>query len=206
MTSAAPVGGAAGTAGARSSSASASASPSSSWPVRSGTVPAIADGYIDRLETGPDPAGFPRPGTAVALVSERAADPGPAAGSTARDWLRSSGKTQIAVALAESLWHSRELDLLVWIDASSRASVLSGYAGATAMVTGRGQETSCESTAAQFLSWLAETSHPWLIVLDDLTDAAELDGLCPVGPAGRTLVTCADPAAVPGRMRVMPIC
>jgi tetratricopeptide (TPR) repeat protein len=210
MTSAAPFGGAAGTAGVRSSSPSPSPSSSSSspsWPVRSGTVPAIADGYIDRLETAPDLAAFLRPGTVVALVSERAAapDPGPTAGSTARDWLRSSGKTQIAVALAESLWHSGELDLLVWVDASSRASVLSGYAAATALVTGRGQVTSCESTAAQFLSWLAETSHSWLIVLDDLSDEADLDGLGPAGPAGRVLVTCAEAAAVPRGMRVLPI-
>ena len=141
----------------------------------------------------------------VALVSHRTADPGRPAGPAARDWLSTAGKTQIAVAAAESLWHSRELDLLVWIEASSRASVLSGYAAATALVTGRGQATSCESVAAQFLSWLAETSHSWLIVLDDLTDEADLDGLCPAGPAGRTLVTCADAAAVPGGMRVMPI-
>ena len=195
MSSAAPLDGAAGTAPVRSAS----------WPVRSGTVPAIADGYIDRLETAPDLAAALRPGTMVALVSHRAADPGRTASSTARDWLRSSGKTQLAVALAESLWHSRELDLLVWIDASSRASVLSGYAAATALVTGRDQATSCESTAAQFLSWLAETSHSWLVVLDDLTDEADLDGLCPAGPAGRVLVTCADAAAVPRGMRVMPI-
>ena len=195
MSHAAPSGGSAGTVPVRSPS----------WPVRSGTVPAIADGYIDRIETAPDLTAALRPGTMVALVSRRAADPGPSAGSTARDWLRSSGKTQLAVALAESLWHSRELDLLVWIDASSRASVLSGYAAATALVTGREQATSCESVAAQFLSWLAETSHPWLIVLDDLTDDADMDGLCPAGPAGRTLVTCADAAAVPRGMRVVPI-
>ncbi|HEY5394722.1 MAG TPA: tetratricopeptide repeat protein [Trebonia sp.] len=195
MSHAAPSGGAAGAEPVRSPS----------WPVRSGTVPAIADGYIDRLETAPDLAAALPPGTMAALVSHRAADPGQTAGSTARDWLRSSGKTQIAAALAESLWRSRELDLLVWIDASSRASVLSGYAAATALVTGRGQATSCESVAAQFLSWLAETSHSWLIVLDDLTDEADLDGLCPAGPAGRTLVTCAEAAAVPRGMRVMPI-
>jgi tetratricopeptide (TPR) repeat protein len=195
MSSAAPFGAAAGTAGVRSPS----------WPVRSGTVPAIADGYIDRIETAPDLAAALRPGAMIALVSDRAADPEQTASSTARDWLRSSGKTQIAVAAAESLWHSGELDLMVWIDASSRASVLSGYAAATALVTGRGQATSCESTAVQFLSWLAETSHPWLIVLDDLTDEADLGGLCPAGPVGRTLVTCADAAAVPRGMRVMPI-
>jgi tetratricopeptide (TPR) repeat protein len=195
MSSAAPVGAAAGAVPARSPS----------WPIRSGTVPAIADGYIDRLETAPNLAAALRPGAMVALVSHRTADRERPSDSTARDWLRSSGKTQIAVSVAESLWHSRELDLLVWIDASSRASVLAGYAAATALVTGRDQATSCESVAAQFLSWLAETSHPWLVVLDDLADEADLDGLSPAGPAGRTLVTCADAAAVPGGMRVMPI-
>src|SRR5277367_603607 len=195
MSSAAPLDSAAGTAPIRPTS----------WPVRSGTVPAIADGYIDRLETAPDLAAGLRPGTMVALVSHRSADSGQTASSTARDWLRSSGKTQLAVALAESLWHSGELDLLVWIDASSRASVLSGYAAATALVTGRDQATSCESVAAQFLSWLAETSHSWLIVLDYLTDEADLDGLSPPGSAGRVLVTCSDATVVPGGMRVMPI-
>jgi len=195
MSHAATSGGSAGTVPVRSAS----------WPVRSGTVPAIADGYIDRLETVPDLAAALPPGTMAALVSDRATDPGRTAGSTARDWLRSSGKTQIAVALAESLWRSRQLDLLVWVDASSRASVLSGYAAATALVTGRDQASSCESVAAQFVSWLAETSHSWLVVLDDLTDETGLDGLCPAGPAGRTLVTCADTAAVPRGMRIMPI-
>jgi tetratricopeptide (TPR) repeat protein len=195
MSSAAPADGAVGTVPVRSPS----------WPVRSGTVPAIADGYTDRIETAPDLTAVLRPGTTVALVSHRVADPEQSAGSTARDWLRSTGKTQLAVAVAESLWHARELDLLVWIDASSRASVLSGYAAATALVTGRDQATSCESVAVQFLSWLAETSHPWLVVLDDLTDEADLDALCPAGPAGRTLVTCADAAAVPRGVRAMPI-
>ncbi len=63
----------------------------------------------------------------------RAADPGPGgAAHAARDWLRSSGKTQLAAAFAESLWQSGGLDLLVWIQATSRTAVLSGYAAATA--------------------------------------------------------------------------
>ena len=96
-----------------------------------------------------------------------------------QDWLRSSGKTQLAAAFAESLWQSGDIDLLVWIEATSRASVLSGYAAATAAVTGRDQASSCESVAAQFLSWLGETSRSWLVVLDDLSDPANLDGLSP---------------------------
>ncbi len=177
----------------------------SSWPVRSGTVPALADGYTHRLETAPDLAAVLRAGVAISLVPARAAGPGPAAGPAARDWLRASGKTQLAAAFAESLWQSRELDLLVWIQATSRASVLSGYAAATAAATGRDQAISCEAVAAQFLSWLGETSRSWLVVLDDLADPADLDDLWPTGPAGRVLVTCADAASVPRGMQALPV-
>ena len=194
MTSAAPPGGPAG------------AVPGNpSWPVRSGTVPALADGYIDRLETAPDLAAALPAGGAAVLVPDRAAGSGPAADPAERDWLRSSGKTQLAAAFAESLWQSRGLDLLVWIEATSRASVLSGYAAATAAATGRDQASSCESVAAQFLGWLGETSRSWLVVLDDLADPADLDGLWPAGPAGRVLVTSADAAAVPRGMQVLPV-
>jgi hypothetical protein len=114
-----------------------------SWPIRSGMVPALADGFSARLETAPGlAAALPR-GAAVALVPDRAAAPaadsGPQAPPDAPDWLRSSGKTQLAAAFAESLWQSGGVDLLVWIEATSRASILSGYAAATAAATGRGQ-------------------------------------------------------------------
>jgi tetratricopeptide (TPR) repeat protein len=171
----------------------------SSWPVRSGTVPALADGYTDRTETAPNLAAALPAGAAVALVPDRAP------GAAAQDWLRASGKTHLAAAFAMSLWQSRGLDLLVWIQATSRASVLSGYAAATATTTGRDQASSCESVAAQFLSWLAETTRTWLVVLDDLTDPADLDGLWPTGPAGRVLVTCADTAAIPRGVQVLPV-
>jgi tetratricopeptide (TPR) repeat protein len=148
-------------------------------------------------------------GATVALVPDRAAPPaastGPVRTPRVQDWLRSSGKTQLAAAFAESLWQSGGIDLLVWIEATSRASVLSGYAAATAAVTGRDQASSSESVAAQFLSWLGETSRSWLLVFDDLTSPANLDGLWPAGPAGRVLVTSADAAAVPSGARVMPV-
>ena len=180
-----------------------------SWPIRSGTVPALADGFSARLETSPGLAAALPAGTAVALVPDRTAAPatrpGPVAAPDAQDWPRSSGKTQLAVAFAESLWQSGGVDLLVWIEATSRASVLSGYAAATAAVTGRDQASSCESVAAQFLSWLGETSRSWLVVLDDLSDPANLEGLWPAGPAGRVLVTSAEAAAVPSGMRIVPL-
>jgi tetratricopeptide (TPR) repeat protein len=180
-----------------------------SWPVRSGTVPALADGFSERRETAPGLAAALPAGATVALVPDRAAalapSTGPAGAPEAQDWPRSSGKTQLAAAFAESLWQSGGVDLLVWIEATSRASVLSGYAAATAAATGREQASSSESVAAQFLSWLGETSRSWLVVLDDLTSPANLDGLWPAGPAGRVLVTSADAAAVPSGVRVVPV-
>jgi tetratricopeptide (TPR) repeat protein len=175
------------------------------WPIRSGPVPGLADGFSSRPETAPGLAGVLPAGAAVALVPDRAAFPGPEAAPDAHDWGRSSGKTQLAAALAESLWRSGDVELLVWIEATSRASVLSGYAAATAAATGRDQAGSCESVAAQFLSWLGETSRSWLVVFDDLAGLADLDGLWPAGPAGRVLVTCANAAAVPGGVRVVPV-
>ncbi len=177
----------------------------SPWPVRSGTVPALAADYASRPETAPNLAAAMPPGAAVALVTERAADPRPVSGPGAPDWRRASGKTQLAAAFAESLWQTGQLDLLVWIQATSRASVVSGFAAATAAATGRDQAISGEAVAAQFLGFLSETSRSWLVVLDDLGDPAELDGLWPAGRAGRVLVTCADDDAVPRGMRVLPV-
>jgi tetratricopeptide (TPR) repeat protein len=180
-----------------------------SWPIRSGAVPTPPNDQSARVETAASLQAALPAGAAVALIPVRAAFPDAFPGSPAAlealDWLRSSGKTQLAAAFAESLWQSGGIDLLVWIEATSRASVLSGYAAAMAAATGRHQASSCESVAAQFLSWLGETSRPWLVVLDDLIGTANLDGLWPAGPAGRVLVTSADPATVPGGLRVVPV-
>ena len=117
------------------------------WPIRSGTVPTPADDFSTRPETAPSLAAALAAGAAVALVPAPAASaafPGRVVAPDAQDWRRSSGKTQLAAAFAESLWQSGGIDLLVWIDATSRASVLSGYAAAMAVATGRSQASSCE--------------------------------------------------------------
>jgi hypothetical protein len=160
------------------------------WPARAGLMPPLADGFVARPETVPDLEAALVPGAAVALV------PGQAAASRP-DGPGSSGKTQLAVSLAGSLWQSRTVDLLVWVNAANRASVLSGYAQAAAQL-GLDHGRDAESVAARFLAWLDGAARPWLVVLDDLRDAADLDGLWPAGPAGRVLITAADAATVPG--------
>jgi tetratricopeptide (TPR) repeat protein len=165
------------------------------WPVWSGPVPPLADDFAVRPDTAPDLTSTLIPGGMVALV------PGEVPVS-AQDWRASNGKTQLARYFAESLWRSPGVDVLAWVVASSRESVLSGFMQAAA-ATGGTDAGDAESVAAQFVSWLSRTARPWLVVLDDLRDAADLGGLWPSGPAGRLLITAASPAAVSSEHRVL---
>ena len=162
-----------------------------SWPVRLGAVPALADGFIARPTTAPDLRAALSPGGTVTLKSSRAT------ADDAEDWLGSCGKTQLAVSCAESLWRTGEIHLLIWVVATNRASVLSAYVEAAVTVMDADPAADAELVAARFLSWLGETSRPWLVVLDDLSNATELEGLWPQGPAGRVLITTADSADLP---------
>jgi tetratricopeptide (TPR) repeat protein len=158
-------------------------------------MPALADGFIARPETAPGLGTALVPGAAVALVPSRAATEG------SRDWLRSCGKTQLAAGFATALWQSRRLELLVWVNATSRVSVLSGYMEAVTAALRTDPDGDAETLAARFLSWLRETRQPWLVVLDGLSDAAALAGIWPEGPAGMVLITATDPAAVASEHR-----
>jgi hypothetical protein len=165
------------------------------WPVWSGSVPPLADGFTARPDTVPDLETVLVPGAAVALVPDQVP-------ASARDWRSSSGKTQLARYVAESLWRSPGVDVLAWVVASSRASLLSGFAQA-ATATGGSVAGDAESVAARFVGWLSSTTRPWLVVLDDLRNAADLQGLWPAGPTGRLLITAASPEAVSGEHRAL---
>jgi tetratricopeptide (TPR) repeat protein len=159
------------------------------WPVRSGPVPPLAEGFIQREETVPGLQAPLGSGTVVLLVpGDHAADPG--------GWAGSCGKTQLAAYATEALLRSGAVDLVAWVTASDRASLLSGYMEAAAAV-GLDDGGDAEAVAARFAGWLATTSRPWLVVLDDLRDAAALEGLWPDGPEGRVLVTAPEATAVP---------
>jgi tetratricopeptide (TPR) repeat protein len=168
---------------------------------RVGEVPPLAEGFTDRPDTARGVADALVPGSAVALV------PGSALAEGPQNWLGASGKTQIAVFIAESLWRSGAVDALVWIAAHSRASVLSGYVQAMAAAFGADPGDTAESAAGRFVGWLAETGQPWLVVLDDLRDPADLEGLWPEGPAGRLLITTAQSSAASVRRgtQVLPV-
>jgi tetratricopeptide (TPR) repeat protein len=152
-------------------------------------MPSLADGFNARLETAADLATALAPGGTMVLV------PGQVAREGSLGWVESCGKTQLAVCAAESLWRSRKVELLVWAVASNRASVLSGYMDAAVDAMGIDPAGDAESVAARLVNWLGETTRPWLVVLDDLSDVANLDGLVPAGPAGRVLITTANAKA-----------
>ena len=165
------------------------------WPIWSGPVPPLAEGFTVRPDSVPGLETTLVPGATVALVPEQVP-------ATAQDWRASSGKTQLARYFAESLWRSPGVDVLTWVVATSRASVLAGFVQAAAAMGGA-EAGDAETVAARFTDWLGKTSRPWLVVLDDLRDAADLEGVWPSGPAGRVLITTADPAVVSGERRVL---
>jgi tetratricopeptide (TPR) repeat protein len=161
-------------------------------PARSGIIPALADCFTVRLQTGPGPLDAHPPGQWLVLTGP------PAPARPVHDWPGGTGKTQLAVYLAQTWWQRSQAGLLVWLTAASRDSVLSGYLQAATGRTGTVPADDAEKAAARFLSWLAETTQPWLVVLDGVTDPVDLDGLWPDGPAGRVLMTAAPDIAVPG--------
>src|SRR5580698_505618 len=167
---------------------------------RVGAIPPVAPGAAARTGRVLSLVGMLGAGTSLVLV------PASSFAEGRRNWLGAAGKTQLAVGAAESLWRSGTIDVLVWISATDRAAILSGYMHALAAVTGLESAGGAEPAAARFLSWLGDTDQRWLVVLDDLPDPKELDDLWPAGPAGRVLVTTprVPLAAVPGR-HVLPI-
>lgn len=170
-----------------------------------GSIPALADCFTPRPHAGPGPlAEIPRDECLVLTGSARAV--GAAAGMPG-----GTGKTQLAVHLART-WQQENPDgLLLWLEAASRDSILSGYlrAAAAAAAAGAAAEApavaatdSAEAVAARFIAALAETATPWLLGLDGLTDPADAEGLWPLaGESGRVLVTVRDGVTVPESLR-----
>jgi hypothetical protein len=113
-----------------------------------------------------------------------------------------SGKSQLAAAAFHRARGGG--GLFAWVSASSRQSLLAGYArvwravsggaldrpaaaGRTAHPDGYGHDE--ETQADLLVAWLRTTPQPWLVVLDDADDPADLDGLWPIGEHGRSIVT-----------------
>jgi tetratricopeptide (TPR) repeat protein len=153
-----------------------------SWPILSGSVPFPAEGYVGRPETGQGPWQALHPGLTVVLGPDaNRASPAGRLGGT--------GKTQLAAAFARKLWQAGGLDLLVWVSAGSRDSIVASYARTLADIRVAAPPGDPEAAAARLVTWLAATGRPWLVVLDGVAEPADLDGLWPHGPSGQAVVT-----------------
>jgi tetratricopeptide (TPR) repeat protein len=199
------------------------------WPLRCGPVPPLADCHSTRPETGLGRIGkldpgdtlilVPSPGMATSGLDDSAVG-GSAqlSASSSSAYLSASGssahlsasggtgKTQLAAALAHQLWDSRAVDLLTWVKASNRNAILTGYALTLAELGAADPGDDLLTAAQRFLAWLSRTERRWLVVLDDLTDPADLEGLWPAGTDGRVVVTARRDGslAAPNR-RVAPV-
>ncbi len=139
----------------------------------SGIIPPLSDYYHPRPETGPDLA--LRPGETVVLTAQ---------GGT--------GKTELAAAFAHA--RVRDVEVLAWVAGTSRDAILSGFAQAANAVGAADLSQGAEAAAARFAGWLARTRRGWALVIDDLRDVADLDGLWPAGPTGQVVMTTRLPA------------
>jgi tetratricopeptide (TPR) repeat protein len=171
------------------------------WPVLSGLIVPPTESYVPRQEIGLGAATSLAPGETTVLGPPD--DPG---GGILRG-LGGTGKTEVAAALAHTLWQQRAVDLVLWITASGRDAVITGYAQALTDVGEPDLGEGPDAAASRFLAWLARTERPWLVVLDDLTAVATLEGLWPAGPQGRVVVTTprADTAVQAPNRRVVEV-
>ena len=153
----------------------------------SGGVPPLADAYFTRAQSGLDLASSLRPGETVVLVHGAETDVAPAAqGGT--------GKTQLAVEFAHVMWNTRAVEILVWVSAASRESVITGFAQAANTVDASQPYEGAEIAAARFVAWLDRTRRPWALIIDDLAELSDLEELWPTGASGRVLITTRLPA------------
>ncbi|MEN3540123.1 NB-ARC domain-containing protein, partial [Microbispora sp. ZYX-F-249] len=151
-----------------------------SWPHQVGVIPSRAQSFQHRSEAEKLRTMVEGGGTAVL--------------SQVLTGMGGVGKTQLAADYALAAWDDGSVDVLVWISASSRSLVVTGYAQAAVELCRADPDAPDEEASRVFLAWLTPkagaTPCRWLIVLDDVADPDDLRGLWPpASPYGRTLVT-----------------
>ncbi|GLX41130.1 ATP-binding protein [Streptomyces roseochromogenus] len=159
------------------------------WPHQVGVIPLPARSFQHRGEGNRLRAAVQGGGTAVL--------------SQVLTGMGGVGKTQLAADYARAAWDDGGLDVLVWVTASTRSAVVSGFAQAGVELCKADTENP-EKAAKQFLAWLAPkpVQQPcrWLIILDDVADPNDLivhpDDPAhrfslwpPASPHGRVLLT-----------------
>jgi len=159
------------------------------WPHQIGVIPPSADSFQHRAEAAK--LRTPIDGDGIAVRHQVRAGGG--VPGQVLTGMGGVGKTQLAADYARAAWVKGTLDVLVWITASTRLAVVTGYAQAGIELC-RADPGDPEQAARSFLARLTPkaAAQPcrWLIVLDDVVDPHDLRGLWPpASENGRTLVT-----------------
>ncbi|MCM2390725.1 tetratricopeptide repeat protein [Streptomyces albipurpureus] len=162
---------------------------SAPWPHQVGVIPSRAQSFQHRAEAENLRAAVDGGGTVVL----RQVPVGLGVPHQVLTGTGGVGKTQLAADYARTAWDDGSLDVLVWVTASARSSVISGYAQAAVELCQVSPEDP-ERAARTFLAWLTPkagaTPCRWLIVLDDVADPDDLRGLWPPASGhGRILIT-----------------
>ncbi|MFC8429237.1 tetratricopeptide repeat protein [Streptomyces sp. NPDC057253] len=103
------------------------------------------------------------------------------------------GKTSMAADYCDRVVDGDDdVDVLVWVTANDTPAVTGAYAQAARALelVPTGEDSTL--AAEQFLNWLRDTKHNWLVILDDVYSPGALEGLWPprhTAGSGRVIVT-----------------
>ncbi|MFF5235555.1 tetratricopeptide repeat protein [Dactylosporangium sp. NPDC000521] len=156
------------------------------WPVQIGRPPALASAFQPREALREQILSAHRDGEDLVLAQR-------SAGVAARVLAGGGGvgKTQLAAWFARHAMEEQNADLVMWVPAGTEDQVIALYARAAVRLSVPGADGASPAEAAEALrEWLHTTRRRWLIVLDDVTDPADLAHWWPpAGPHGWTLAT-----------------
>ncbi|WP_253841831.1 FxSxx-COOH system tetratricopeptide repeat protein [Actinokineospora globicatena] len=97
------------------------------------------------------------------------------------------GKTSLARAYAER--HLDDYDIVWWVRAEDRETLDAEYRSLLELVRPVSEATLVRDAMQAANLWLSQHKQPWLLVLDNVSNAAALRGLYPAKGNGHVLVT-----------------
>lgn len=151
--------------------------PAEPWPIALGKPDLLAVAFQERLDITKKMDVALRPLGSTTILTEVLSGNG------------GIGKTQMAVKAYQRARNSTAYDFCLWTKATSRDRIISSYAAAIHRIDPTEKSDDLAESANRFLEWLQTTRNTWFIVLDDVTDPADVEDLWPNGLSGRTLVT-----------------